>query len=116
MMLQGFKKQLRGVVGKTVPGIPVTAGSQLIPPVVGSEPEKVSVPTAILPPAVPLLASIMAPVGIVDKPKEFSRARNDSQFIVSYIRLKPPRNTVRPLPMASQAKPTRGAKSLWSPL
>src|SRR6266849_3689053 len=31
-IVQGFAKQLSGVVGKTVPGTPVMAGSQLRPP------------------------------------------------------------------------------------
>src|SRR6202171_6155801 len=100
-MLQGLLKQLRGVVGKTVPGIPVTAGYQLILPLLGEVPVKLTVPTAILRPAVPVPESMMAPVGTLDNPSEFSRARNDSQFRVSYIRPKPPRTTVRPLPVIS---------------
>src|SRR5947209_11510013 len=111
-MLHGLLKQFRGVVGKTVPEIPLTAGSQLMPPLLGSAPEKVTVPTAILPPAVFPLPSIIAPVGTEDRPMEFSSARNDSQLRFSYIRPTPPRKTVRPLPRASHANPMRGAKSL----
>src|SRR5712671_6442074 len=110
-MLQGLAKQLSGVVGKTVPGIPVTAGSQFIPPPLGSAPEKFKLPTAIVPPAVLLLTSMMAPVGIVARPSELLSARNDSQLRVSYMRLAPPRTTVRLLPAMSHAKPNRGAKS-----
>src|SRR6266852_4656252 len=115
-MLHGLLKQLSGVVGKTVPWTPVTAGSQFIPPLAGSAPAKFSVPTAMEPPAVPLPASMMAPVGTVARPRELFKARYDSQLRVSYVRPPPPLTTVRPLPVVSQAKPKRGAKSLWSPL
>ncbi len=49
---------------------------------------------------------------VIHKAGEYGISRNDSQFRVSYIRPKPPRSTVRPLPMVSHANPTRGAKSL----
>src|SRR5260221_13914518 len=101
-MLQGLAKQLRGVVGKTVPGIPVTAGSQFIPPPLGSAPEKFRLPTAIEPPAGLFLASIMAPVGIVARPNEVLSARNDSPLRVSYIRVGPPPTTVRLLTPTTQ--------------
>src|SRR5262252_4476847 len=115
-MLHGLAKQLSGVVGNTVPGTPVIAGSQLMPPLLGSKPEKLMVPTAIDPPAVLPLPSIMAPVGTLDKPRELFKARNDSQLRVSYMRPAPPRTTVRPFPVTSQATPNRGAKLWWSPL
>src|SRR5579864_7174397 len=101
-MLQGLAKQLRAVVGNAVPG-----PFQLICPG-----PKVTVPTAIEPPAVFPDASTMAPVGMVLIPSELFKARNDSQLIVSYIMPPPPRTTVVPLPVTSQAKPKRGAKSL----
>src|SRR5712691_2211411 len=74
-IVQGFAKQLSGVVGKTVPGMPVMAGSQLRPPAVGSLPWNPMVPTAIDPPAVFPLASMIAPVGMVLMPNERSEER-----------------------------------------
>src|ERR1035441_307676 len=115
-MLHGLAKQLIGVVGKTVPATPVTAGSQLRPPLLGLLPKKFTVPTAMEPPAVWPFASMIAPVGMVARPRELLKARNDSQLSVSYITPPPPRTTVRPVPETSQANPNRGAKSLWSPL
>src|SRR2546428_7460088 len=82
-IVQGFAKQLSGLVGKTVPGTPVMAGSQLRPPAVGSLPWNPMVPTAIDPPAVFPLVSMIAPVGMVLMPSELFNARNDSQLSVS---------------------------------
>src|ERR1700722_3963429 len=70
----------------------------------------------IVPPAVPPAALMMAPVGTLERPKALLKARSDSQLIVSYIMVAPPRRTVFPLPVTSQAKPRRGAKFLWSGL
>src|ERR1035438_9920610 len=100
-MLHGFAKQLRGEVGKTVPGIPVTAGSQLRPPLGGSLPEKFTVPTAMEPPALCPFGPIIAPVGMVARPRELLKARKDSQLSVSYMMPPPQRTTVRPLPETS---------------
>src|SRR6202035_1315686 len=66
----------------------------------------------IVPPAVPPAALMIAPVGTLERPKALLKARRDSQLIVSYTMLAPPRNTVLPLPVTSQAKPKRGAKFL----
>src|ERR1039457_3525335 len=74
---------------------------------------KKATPVAMVPP--PGLTPF-APVGIVAGPRELFSARNDSQFSVSYMMPPPPRRTVRPLPVTSQAKPKRGANLVWSPL
>src|SRR5215469_8428458 len=80
------------------------------------DPGKPASPVAMLPPEVPPLELIWAPVGIVARPRELFNARKDSQLTVSYIMPTPPRSTVRALPKRSQAKPARGAKFLRSGL
>src|SRR5713226_6741066 len=69
-------------------------------------------PAVIVPPAVPPEPSMMAPVGTLERPKALLKARKVSQLTVSYTRLVPPRSTVFPRPVTSQAKPKRGAKFL----
>src|SRR5260370_11062877 len=69
-------------------------------------------PAVMVPPAVPPELLMIAPVGTLERPKALLKARNDSQFTVSYIRLAPPLTTVLPLPVTSQAKPKRGPKVL----
>src|ERR1039457_98006 len=80
------------------------------------DPGKDAREVAMLPPEVSPLESIWAPVGTVANPNELFKARNDSQLTVSYIMPAPARNTVRPVPNKSPAKPKRGAKSLRSGL
>src|SRR5215472_11688307 len=83
-------------------GEPV-AGSQLMvllpgnsdPNQVNLDPGKNPTPVAMLPPEVPPLELIWAPVGIVARPKALFNARNDSQLTVSYMMPVPPRSTVR---------------------
>src|SRR6266849_6781001 len=108
MMAQGeavVGSQLIGVVGNSGPVFQpcgVTAGAML--------------PDVIEPPDVSPPASIMAPVGMLVRPKLLLKARNASQFTVSYVKPPPPRITVVPLPVGSHANPARGAKFLWLPL
>src|ERR1700676_4828205 len=60
--------------------------------------------------------TIVAPVGTEAAPSKLPSARKDCIAICSYATPPPARITVFPLPRTSQAKPTRGAKLLWSPL
>src|SRR5437868_11603911 len=69
-------------------------------------------PAVIVPAAVSPAASMIAPVGTLGSPKLLLKARRACQFTVSYIKPPPPRTTVLPLPLTSQAKPNRGAKFL----
>src|ERR1700736_3557687 len=73
-------------------------------------------PAVIVPQAVSPAASIIAPVGTLERPNALLKASSASQLIVSYTRLPPPRNTVFPFPVTSHAKPKRGAKFLRSGL
>src|ERR1700686_3639580 len=101
----------------TMQGAPVD-GSQLIVLLPGNNvpnqfklgPPNVATPAEMLPPEVPPVELIWAPVGTVARPKELFNARNASQLTVSYMMPPPPRSTVRPVPKTSHAKPARGAK------
>src|SRR5215472_9354631 len=104
-------------------GAPVTGSQSMVllpgktvPNQFKLDPGKAATPVAMLPPEVPPVELIWAPVGIVARPIELFNARNDSQLTVSYMMPPPPRNTVRPLPKRSQAKPARGAKLVRSGL
>src|SRR5216684_8507023 len=105
MMAQGdavVGSQLIGVVGNSGPVFQpcgVTAGAML--------PDVIEPPPGVTP---------EAPVGILVRPKLLLKARNASQFTVSYVKPPPPRITVVPLPVGSHANPARGAKFLWLPL
>src|ERR1700730_4725490 len=73
-------------------------------------------PAVIVPPAVPPVPSIIAPVGTLERPKALLKASSDSQLTVSSTKPAPPLKTVFPIPATSQAKPNRGAKFLRSGL
>src|SRR3954447_18501956 len=72
----------------------------------------VTLPVVMVPPDVFPELSIGAPVGTLPGPKALLNATNDCQFTVSKISPPPPRNTVRPFPRMSHAKPPRGPKFL----
>src|ERR1700737_278982 len=106
MMAQGFAftgSQLR-LLGLRLPKIgPLSQGLGGV---------GLRLPTRIVPPAVFPAASMVAPVGMLASPKLLLNARKDCQFTVSYDIPAPPRSTVLPLPVTSQANPKRGAKFL----
>src|ERR1700757_2150 len=76
----------------------------------------VKFPVVIVPPeglgvVTPLTVTVQ-PVGTLPGPNALLKATNDCQLTVSNINPPPPRRTVRPLPVMSQAKPPRGPKFL----
>src|ERR1700684_1215568 len=106
MMGQGLLKQFRSVGLTLAPkmGTPLSH--------CGRTGGIARLPAVIVPPAVPPAALMTAPVGTLLSPKALLKASSASQFTVSYIMVAPPRSTVFPLPVTSQAKPRRGAKFL----